>query len=486
MPKVRLLGLLGIIFFASFDTLREISSAEPAAGDALPANLWTRTTGSDWEHFLGPTRDNKSPEKGLLTNWPKAGPRIVWKKPLGEGYGGPTISRGRLFQFDRFGDKARIYALHAETGKELWRFEYSTDYQDLYGYNNGPRCSPIVDGGRIYAFGVEGMLHCLSADSGKLLWKVDTARDFGVIQNFFGVGSNPVIHGDLLICMVGGSPVEDKLIPPGQLDRVSGAGSGIVAFNKFTGQVKYKVTDELASYASLQLAQAGGRDWLFAFCRGGLVALEPGSGKVDFQYPWRAVILESVNASVPVVAGNEVLITECYGIGSSLLKFSPGAHEVVWKDDKNRRAKAMLAHWNTPIYLDGNFYGCSGRHTENAELRCVDWKTGAVKWSEPGLSRTSLLYLDGCFICLGEDGVLRLLKANPNKYEPLAEVYLEEPVFGPPAAPGTTSPAKAGVGRLPGAPLLKYPCWAAPIVSHGLLYVRGEDQLVCLEVIPAK
>lgn len=130
------------------------------------------------------------------------------------------------------------------------------------------------------------MLHCLSAESGKLLWKVDTARDFGVIQNFFGVGSNPAIHGNLVICMVGGSPVEDKLIPPGQLDRVSGAGSGIVAFNKFTGQVKYKVTDELASYASLQLAHSGGRDWLFAFCRGGLVALEPGSGKVDFQYPW--------------------------------------------------------------------------------------------------------------------------------------------------------------------------------------------------------
>ena len=119
MPKVRLIGLLGCIFFASFVTLREISSAEPASGDAQPANLWSRTTGSDWEHFLGPTRDNKSAEKGLLTNWPKAGPRIVWKKPLGEGYGGPTISRGRLFQFDRFGDQARIYALHAESGKEL-------------------------------------------------------------------------------------------------------------------------------------------------------------------------------------------------------------------------------------------------------------------------------------------------------------------------------------------------------------------------------
>ena len=346
--------------------------------------------------------------------------------------------------------------MNAESGEELWRFEYPTNYEDLYGYNNGPRCSPVVDGDRVYSYGAEGMLHCLNAADGSLVWKLDTIRDFGVIQNFFGVGSTPVIEGNLLIAMVGGSPPESQLLPPGQLDRVVGNGSGIVAFDKMTGEVKYKLSDELASYASLKLATIGDRRWCFAFCRGGLLGFEPTKGQVDFEYPWRATIIESVNASMPVVVGNQVFISECYGPGSSLLEVSPGSHEVVWKDDPRKRDKSMQTHWNTPVYMDGYLYGSSGRH-ENADLRCIEWKTGKVQWSEPGLSRTSLMYIDGHFLSLGEYGTLQLLKVNSRKYERVAEVDLG----------------------------LKYPCWAAPIVSHGLLYVRGDGRLLCLELIAA-
>jgi outer membrane protein assembly factor BamB len=119
----------------------------------------------------------------------------------------------------------------------------------------------------------------------------------------------------------------------------------------------------------------------------------------------------------------------------------------------------MQTHWMTPVHVDGYLYGSSGRHPHDAELRCIEWKTGKVMWSIPDLTRTSLLYVDGHFVCLGEYGQLTLFKANPQKYEPL----------------GT-----ANVPR----ELLRNPCWAAPIVSHGLLYVRGDDQLACLELIP--
>ncbi|MCH7728010.1 MAG: PQQ-like beta-propeller repeat protein, partial [Planctomycetes bacterium] len=374
----------------------------------------------------------------------------------------------------RIGDKASLFCLNAETGKQLWEFSYPTGYVDLYGYNSGPRASPIVDGNRVYIFGVEGMLHCLRASDGKLVWKFDTAKQFGVVQNFFGAGSTPVIDGNLLIAMVGGSPKDAQELPPGRLDLVEGNGSGVVAFNKFSGKVKYKITDELASYASPKLATINNRRWCFMFARGGLVGFNPSSGKVDFQYPWRARVLESVNASTPVVVGNQVFISETYGPGSSLLEVAPGKSRVVWMDGPRKREKSFQMHWNTAIYHKGFLYGCSGRNPPDADLRCVEWKSGKVKWKVENKIRTSLLYVDGHFVCLGEFGKLQLFRPNPNKFDLVAEVTLKQ-----------TMPAPQPLGVEP-PNLLQYPCWSAPIISHGLLYIRGKDRLVCLELIPEK
>lgn len=445
------------------------------------ANLGTRKKGVDWPHFLGPTRDSKSSETGLAP-WPEAGPRIVWQLEIGSGYGIGSVSRGRYLHFDRAphasgraDGPARLRCLKAETGEELWKFEYPTAYRDQLGYNNGPRCSPVVDEDRVYLFGAEGMLHCLSLHDGALHWKVDTAKKFGVVQNFFGVGSTPVIDGDLLICMVGGSPPGS----PGLYEsggRVDGNGSGIVAFGKYTGETVYKITDELASYASLQLATIDDRRWCFAFVRSGLVGFEAASGNVDFRYPWRATLLESVNASTPVVLGNEVFISETYQIGSSLLAVRPGGYDLVWQDARNRREKSLKTHWNTAIQVDANLYGCSGRNPPDADLRCIEWKTGKVQWVQTdrgeAQQRSSLLYVDGHFVSLGEYGTLKLIKANPERYELVSEVTL------------LRQQAEPNPLGFRASPLLKSPCWAAPILSHGLLYVRGEDRVVCLEVIP--
>jgi outer membrane protein assembly factor BamB len=440
--------------------------AEPPAAAEPPADLHTRKTGDDWSRFLGPLGTSVSNEKGIIAPWPARGLRIVWQMRVGIGYGMPSISRGRLFQFDRLKDRARLTCLNAETGSSLWKFEYPTNYVDAYGYDGGPRCCPVVDDDRVYIFGAEGMLHCLRVADGELLWKVDTQAEFHVVQNFFGVGSTPVIEQDLLIVQIGGSPKgSDEVSFP----RLKGNKSGIVAFDKLTGKVKYHVTDELASYSSPVLATIGDRRWCFVLARGGLFGLDPSSGEVDFRFPWRARTIESVNASNPVVVGDHVFIAETYGPGGALLKVKPGAApEVIWSDDK-KDEKSMQCHWMTPIYRDGYLYGSSGRHTENAELRCIEWKTGKVMWSEPGLTRCSLLMVDGQFVCLGEDGVLRLLKVNPKKYEEVSKWVVRDADDGD-AGPG----------------LLRYPCWAAPILSHGLLYVRGEGRLVCLELIPEK
>jgi outer membrane protein assembly factor BamB len=446
---------------AAFQTTTE--PARPAPPSSA-ADLRTRKSGSDWPTFLGPLRTGVSPEKGILSPWPKDGLRVVWQKQVGIGYGMPSISRGRLFQFDRHGDNARLTCLRSETGEFLWQFEYPTDYEDYYRYNNGPRCSPVVDDDRVYVYGAEGMLCCVGALDGRLRWKVDTRTEFGVVQNFFGVGSTPVIEGDLLIVQVGGSPRGSGHFPtPDQ----KGNSSGVVAFDKFTGKVKYRVTDELASYAGPVLATIGNRRWCFVFARGGLLGLEPTSGKVDFHFPWRARDLESVNAANPVVVGDQVFISETYEPGSALLKVKPGGYDVVWNDaEKPRSKKSMQSHWSTPIYHDGYLYGCSGRHISNGELRCIEWATGKVMWSEPGLTRTSMLMVDGHFICLTEEGTLLLLKVNPHKYEEVSRIE---------------SQAQGNANSL-----LEYPAWAAPILAHGLLYARGKDRLVCMELIPEK
>lgn len=456
------LGCVLTFWALAFPAMVASAGETPRSPPVLaPAKVQQR---GDWPVFLGPSGDSKSTERGLVFNWPAGGPRVVWHKRLGVSYGICSISRGRLYQFDRFGDQARLTCMDALSGDEFWRFEYPTDYSDMYGYNGGPRCSPLVDGERVYLYGAEGRLHCLQVSDGKLLWQVNVREKFGVVPNFFGVGSNPVVDGQRLIVMVGGSPPASQQVPSGNLDEVVGNGSGVVAFDKLTGTVLYSITDELASYASLKLATIQGRRWCFALARGGLVGFDPATGQVDFQYPWRAKLLESVNASRPVVVGDEVFISETYGPGSSLLKVRPGGYEVVWRDELRSRAKALQTHWNTPIYHDGYLYGCSGRHTYNADLRCIEWKTGKVMWTADRTTRTSLLYADGHFLSLGEFGQFIAFKANPLRFEPVAT--LEE------------GELKTDAGE----PLLNYPCWAAPILSGCLLYLRGNDRLVCLDL----
>jgi len=439
-------------------------------GQAVAAevpDLWQRRGGDDWPRFLGPNGDGTSGETGFFTPTGLRGAKVLWSRRIGSGYAMPSISRGRLFQFSRVGGRNRLDCLRAETGEPLWQFDYETPYEDLYGYENGPRCCPVIDDDRVYLLGAEGMLHCLSVVDGSVIWKLDTTARFGVVQNFFGVGSTPVIEGDLLIANVGGSPPESREVPPGQLDRIRGLDSGVVAFDKRTGEVRYQFSDELASYASPALATIAGRRWGFVLARGGLVGFDPVAGRQDFHFPWRASILESVNAANPVVVGDEVLISETYGPGAALVRVKPGGSEVVWQDDPRKREKSLKAHWSTPIHHEGHVYACSGRHTQDADLRCIEWKTGRVTWSQVGLGRGSLLLVDGHFFYLLENGTLLLFRADPRRFEQVGELPL---VADEPAAGG--EPAR----------LVRYPAWAAPILAHGLLYVRGADRLVCLEL----
>ena len=438
-----------------------VSEAYVETNSQIP-DLRTRKSGSDWPSFLGPTGDGKSPEKFPIEPWPISGPPLIWRTEIGKSYGAPTISRGRLFIFDRYQNLARLSCMRSESKKLLWQFEYPTDYRDMYGYNNGPRTCPVVDSDRVYIYGPKGILHCLNVLDGALRWKIDISSQFNVVPNFFGVGSTPIIEDQLLIVQVGGTlPTEARDVYQAQ-GKIAGNGSGIVAFNKISGQVVYQITDELASYASPILATIDQRRWCFMFTRGSLVGFNPLTGQIDFQYPWRDRKLESVNASNPVVVGNTVFISEAYGVGSSVLQFYPKGYKIIWSDLLSRREKAMMLHWNTAIHHQGYLYGCSGRHTQGSSLRCVELQTGRVMWSKPINERTSLLYINGYLISLGEFGRLMLIHVNPKALDIISEVQLS---------------------RQHG---LKHPLWAAPVLSNGFLYIRSKDQLLCFDLTPSK
>jgi hypothetical protein len=175
--------------------------------------------------------------------------------------------------------------------------------------------------------------------------------------------------------------------------------------------------------------------------------------------------VQSANASNPVVVGDQVFISECYAWGSILLKVKPGGYDIVWHDaEKKPRDKSMMCHWMTPVYEGGYLYGISGEHPPQAELRCIEWATGKVMWSEPRMSLGSLLKVDGHLIYQNQGGPLLLLKLNPKKFDEVSILEVKDAASDEPLLTGL--------------------CWYAPVLSRGLMYLRGHNSLVCVELIP--
>ena len=425
----------------------------------------------DWPQFLGPRQNGVSGETGLLDKWPTNGPPLVWEKAIGTGYGAPSV-RGNVFVFHhRIKNEEVVEALQANDGKPLWRYGYPSEFVDPYGYNNGPRCSPILTSNRCYTFGAEGKLLCLDLQTGKRIWERDTQKDWNVPPAFFGVGSTPILEGDLLIVMVGAQP-----------------NSGVVAFDPTTGKtvwesvgektwqgkpkkdwrgeppVNWASEDKQASYSTPIAATIQGKRHLLCLMRQGLVSLDPKTGDVNFTRWFRAQVPESVNAATPAVVEDMIFISAAYyRVGSVLLKVKPDGRSF----DELWRSTALELHWMTPIYHDGYLYAFSGRNEPDAVMRCVEFKTGKVMWERderwrphsvqqpPVYGRGSFIMADGKLIALGEGGLVGLFKLNPEKPEEISRYQV---------------------------PQLHYPSWAAPILSGKRLYIRSEDRLVCLDL----
>jgi outer membrane protein assembly factor BamB len=385
---------------------------------------------SDWPQFLGPARNGTSPETGLFETWTKKGPPVRWSVKVGEGYAGPVVAGKRVVLFHRVGNEEVIECFDTDKGESQWKFAYATKYVDRYGKGNGPRATPLISGGKVYTYGAEGMLSCVELESGKKVWQESLRSSYKMRDNFFGIGTSPLIEGDLLLVNVGAKD------------------AGVVAFNKDTGKEVWKATDYDASYSSPVAATIDGVRHVIFFTREGLLSLDPANGKERFSKRWRARMAASVNAATPLVVGDEIFVTASYQTGALLVRAKKDGIEEIWSNDES-----LSSHYNTPVVRDGFLYGIDGRQEEGGRLRCVEWKSGKVRWTKEGFGCASLLLADGHLIALTEEGELVLIEATP-------EAYRE----------------KARVGGLAAV------CRAPLALSDGKLYGRDAKQLHCWDL----
>ena len=408
-----------------------------------PTPLASDAVTHDWASFLGPSHNAVSTETPLRRYFP---PPLVWELPKGTGYSSPAVAGDRLVFIHRIADEEVVECLDTETGANRWQFRYATAFEDLYGYNNGPRSSPVIAGNRVFTVGAEGKLHCLDLESGEEVWSRDFWVEYGVTQDFFGTASTPLVQDELLVVNVGGP-----------------RGACVVGFDIATGREAWRAGDWGPSYASPVPATVHGQRRVFVFAggrsnppTGGLLSIDPATGAVDFTEPHRSRTFESANAACPVVIGNTVFISASYRTGGMLIEVQPDfSHRVVWK------TQDFALHFNTPIYRDGYLYGFDGRNQGDASLACVEAATGEVVWREAatwtegvqqngrlrplgvGTARGSLLAAGGRFVCLGEFGHLLWLDLTPDGYTEVARTWL----------------------------FAARESWTLPVLSRGLLYV---------------
>ncbi len=453
-----------IVFFHAHAVLS--AQEVPQTQEAVKGVGQTGVTASlDWPRFLGPNYDGSVQEGDAQIDWGKE-PDFLWQLEVGDGYGISSVAGDRVYQCDSVGGSRfsagdeRLRCIDLNSGKVLWEKLESIEYQDLYGYEAGPRSSPLIHKDRVITYGVTGKLVCRRAKDGQKLWSVDTSLAYGVVQNFFGVGAAPLVFEDLVIVMVGGSPPEDQAIPPGQLDRVISSGSALVAFDLKSGKERWKSGDDLASYSSPRPIKLGTRNGILLFARNGLIAVDARSGEELWRFDHRASILESVNGMMPVVKDDRVFISECYQIGSALLKVDDSAAQVVWQDDRRSREKSMRSHWSTPVLVGDYLYGCSGRNAPDSDFRCVRFSTGKVQWVDPRRTRTSVTRWGDHLLVIEERGMFEVMKVNHREMEVIASHDLSLSRGARPA--------------------LRFPCWSAPVVVGNYMLVRGDQRVLCL------
>lgn len=389
-----------------------------------------RVAAQDWPQFLGPDRTGVYRGPALSESWPSQGPKVIWRVPVGQGFSGPVVVQGRVILFHRVGNQEVVDAFDAKTGAARWRYAYATTYRDDFGFDEGPRAVPVVADGIVYTFGAEGQLHAVDFAKGTKVWSVDAMRTFGVPKGFFGAAGSPLVEDGRVLANVGGPK------------------AGIVAFDARTGKVLWTATTDGASYSSAAGATIGGRRLAIFLTRAGLVGLDPATGQVQFQRPWRARQAASVNVATPVVVGNLIFVSSEYGPGAGVFEINGSTLAELWTSDE-----ILSNHYSTSVHHQGFLYGYHGRQEFGPSFRAVELRTGKVRWSQDQFRAGSVMLAGDRLVIMRESGELILAAASPEAFKPIARAQILPAVVR-----------------------------AYPALSDGLLFVRNENTMIALDL----
>ena len=435
------------------------------------------SSAEDWPRWMGANMDGLWAEQGTINKFPSDGPRFVWKQPIGGGYAGPSVIGDRVYVMDRVDDEGRgidvenairasgdvsgrerVQCLDASSGEVVWSHSYESSYN--IAYPTGPRCTPAVTDQHAYTLGAMGQLICFDRHSGKIVWQRDFATDYAAKPPIWGYSSHPLVDGDKLLVPVGGE------------------GSGVIAFNRFTGQERWRaVTTMDVAYSPLVIHedQSGvnkGRQLIFWHAEG-VTSLNPDTG----QEYWNVRFPMQPNASqtsiaTPRMVGSQIFISEYYK-GSLLLdvEFDPPSVKELWRNqDFDPRNKASLnAMMATPAIRDGHAYGVGYDSRGRGILRCIELESGQQKWSKDDWMGAEPLPFASAFMIGNEDkhflfndiGELVIAKLTPEGYSELDRAKLLDP----------TSKAR---GRIV--------VWSHPAFANGCIIARNDKEIVCVDL----
>jgi outer membrane protein assembly factor BamB len=387
----------------------------------------------DWPQWRGPNRDGVSTEKGLLQQWPQAGPPLLWKATgLGEGFSTVAVVGGRLYTAGEKNGTSYVHGLDANGGKILWSTKIGKAGAPGWGGFTGPRGTPTIDGDLLFVMGQFGELVCLKIADGSEVWRRHLVNDLGGKQPEWGYSESVVVDGDRMVCTPGGSK------------------GAIVALDKRTGSLLWQskaFTDE-AHYSSLVCAEICGIRQYVQLTAESVVGVG-----TDGTLLWRAARKgETAVIPTPIVSGNRVYVTSGYNIGSNLFEITQVDGQL-----KARQVYAQKspANQHGGAVLVGDYvYG----HCDSKGWVCQDFATGKLMWAEKGqIGKGSVVYANGRLYLRSEDnGTVGVIEATPQGYKETGRFV--QPGFGKPKT------------------------WPHPVVAGKRLFLRDQDVLLCYDV----
>ena len=413
------------------------------AVSALLCGTILTVSAAEWPQWRGPNRDGVSSEVGILKEWTASGPKVLWKLPLGEGFSGISVSKGRVYTMFSKGNDEFVVCLNATDGQEIWRFRSDDNYHEGQG-GNGPRATPTIDGDLLFTISAYGKLYALNAGNGEKVWSHDLQQKFGSDMPRWGFSTSPLVEGDLLLVEAGGKGEKS-----------------IVAFEKKNGEVMWSSHKDKLGYSSPIAITVQGVRQIICFTGTKLVSVSPTDGTIYWQYPWKTGY--DVNAATPVfIPPDQVFISSGYDKGAAVLQMrvfishddDRAAMEQIKENQGNVRIKEiwknrkMKNQFSSSVLHENYLYGF-----DNSILKCIEADTGEEQWKTRGLGKGTVILADGHLIILSDRGKLALAEATPVGYT-----------------------EKASVKILSGL------CWTAPTLAEGRLYMRNEEEMVCLDV----